>query len=176
MREGQTFTGHVALDGLLRHAWDVLPVIGSREAAREVRELHPVGVLSVSDVNINRVKHAGSLFPIPPGLGKNAFDRTGRQIFLRVRNSHISWLFCVLELDMASCLVRLVPAFPLQPLDNFRAVHVFYYTQKYTLVHKNTHKYTKTTVYFEQKKARPAAGWLWAAADQLEEEICIGSM
>ncbi len=71
----------MALNRLLRHTVDVLPVIDRREAAWKIRKFDAVRMLFIAHVNIDRM-----------------------------RNGYSSGFLRVLELDVAANLMRFAPA------------------------------------------------------------------
>jgi hypothetical protein len=62
----------------------------------------------------------------------------------------------MLELGMAPCLVRLVPAFASKPLNDFLAVHGLNHTHKYTKIQEHPEKMcTQACTQNESKFLKP---------------------
>jgi hypothetical protein len=119
----------VAFDGFLGHAVDLLPVVGCRKATGKIRELDPMGVLLISDVNVNWIEHFSP--PLPAGLAIDIAQSAYGKVFFWMRNRHSARLIRVLEFDVATNLMHLAPPLGFKPADNFRAVHLCNYTQRH---------------------------------------------
>ncbi|MDP1698526.1 MAG: IS21 family transposase [Xanthomonadaceae bacterium] len=106
-RNSQPLPCHVALDRLLRHAGNILPVVGSGKATRKIRERHAVSGLFVADTDVNGVQHIASLLPVPTRLPINASQRANGHAFFWVRHRYHARLVGVLELGVTAYLMHL---------------------------------------------------------------------
>jgi len=70
--------------------------------------------------------------PFPTCLPEDAFDRSGRQIVLWMRDCHSSGFDRVLELVVAALDMHKLPAVRFQALYDFPTIHSVYYTHGYT--------------------------------------------